>query len=147
MLKADRAVEDGPRRSAESRWKHFRISGYVTDPHGAVIPFGVVFDNQTCQRSNTVPCNASARAFMNLRTWPPGDYKIKFEAGGFEMKEIEISVWVSSEINRTCSWEFNRSARSFKLTETALNFLTIGWHRHCGNTHAEKRNPPGRSRS
>ena len=64
------------------------ISGYVTDPFGAMIPYAVVsVANAATYEYRTV--NASAEGFYEFKDLPPGTYTIKFEAGGFEAKQLE----------------------------------------------------------
>lgn len=65
-----------------------KISGYVTDPNGAVIPFAVVSITNIATFEYTA-ANASAEGFYQFKDLAPGNYKLKFEAGGFEMKEVE----------------------------------------------------------
>lgn len=77
-----------------------KISGYVTDPHGAVIPFAVVSITNTATYEYRA-VNASAEGLYEFTALAPGDYKIKFEAGGFEMKEIgNLQVGEATEIKR-----------------------------------------------
>jgi len=63
------------------------ISGYVTDPNGAVIPYALVslINEQTGEYRTA---NSSAEGFYEFSALPTGTYKIKFEAGGFEAAEI-----------------------------------------------------------
>ncbi|MGB7209118.1 MAG: ankyrin repeat domain-containing protein, partial [Pyrinomonadaceae bacterium] len=77
-----------------------KISGYVTDPNGAVIPFAVVSITNIATYEYTA-ANASAEGFYEFKNLAPGNYKLKFEAGGFEMKEIEnVQIGEASEIKR-----------------------------------------------
>ena len=77
-----------------------KISGYVTDPNGAVIPFAVVSITNTATYEYRA-VNASAEGLYEFTELTPGTYKIKFEAGGFEMKEVEnVRLGQASEIRR-----------------------------------------------
>jgi hypothetical protein len=77
-----------------------KISGYVTDPNGAVIPFAVVSITNIATYEYTA-ANASAEGFYEFKNLSSGNYKLKFEAGGFEMKEIEnIQIGEASEVRR-----------------------------------------------
>lgn len=68
------------------------ISGTITDPNGAVIPFAFV----TLSNSETnfyQSANANQEGFYEFKDVPRGDYKLKIDAGGFASKEItQISV-------------------------------------------------------
>src|SRR6185436_6774164 len=58
------------------------VSGYVTDPKGAVVPFAVV----TLINEKTFSyraANASFEGFYEFKDVEPGEYTIKFEGGGF----------------------------------------------------------------
>lgn len=68
------------------------ISGTLSDPNGAVVPFALVtiFNEQTgfYQTANT-----NQDGFYEFKNLAAGTYKLKFEAGGFEPKETaQISV-------------------------------------------------------
>ena len=68
------------------------VSGYVTDPKGAVVPFAVV----TLINEKTFSyraANASFEGFYEFKDVEPGEYTIKFEGGGFETRELKgVSV-------------------------------------------------------
>ncbi len=77
-----------------------KISGYVMDPNGAVIPFAVVSITNIATYEYTA-ANASAEGFYEFKDLAPGNYKLKFEAGGFEMKEVEnVQLGEANEIRR-----------------------------------------------
>ena len=77
-----------------------KISGYVTDPNGAVIPFAVVSITNISTYEYTA-ANASAEGFYEFKDLAPGNYKLKFEAGGFEMKEVEnIQIGEANDVRR-----------------------------------------------
>ena len=70
-----------------------RISGYVMDPNGAVIPYALVsITNQETLLSAVQ--NASAEGFYEFKDLAGGTYKIHFEGGGFEAKDV-TDVYVS----------------------------------------------------
>jgi hypothetical protein len=70
-----------------------RISGYVTDPNGAAIAYALVsITNQETQMSRIQ--NASAEGFYEFKELPGGTYKLHFEGGGFEAKDV-VDVYVS----------------------------------------------------
>ena len=74
------------------------ISGYVTDPNGAAIPYVVV----TLINEKTFAyraANASFEGFYEFKDVQPGEYTLKFEGGGFEAKEIK-SVSINGELRR-----------------------------------------------
>jgi hypothetical protein len=88
MVRADRKT-DGDVAS---------ISGYVTDPKGAVIPYAVVtlINEKTFEYR---AANASFEGFYEFKDVPPGDYTLKFEGGGFELKEMK-NVSINGETRR-----------------------------------------------
>ncbi|MEO7674879.1 MAG: ankyrin repeat domain-containing protein, partial [Pyrinomonadaceae bacterium] len=87
-------------RSEKPNGSSTKISGYVTDPNGAVIPFAVVSITNIATYEY-LAVNASAEGFYEFKDLAPGNYKLKFEAGGFEMKEVEnIQLGEASEIKR-----------------------------------------------
>lgn len=69
------------------------ISGTISDPNGAVIPFAFVTVSNT-ETNFYQSANTNQDGFYEFKDVPPGEnYKIKFEASGFEAKEIaQISV-------------------------------------------------------
>jgi hypothetical protein len=77
-----------------------KISGYVTDPNGAAIPYALVsITNQDTLLSQIQ--NASAEGYYEFKDLAAGKYKIHFEGGGFAAQEID-NVYISdaSEIRR-----------------------------------------------
>ena len=77
-----------------------KLSGYVTDPNGAVIPYAVVSaTNEATLESHIM--NASAEGFYEFTGLADGSYKLKVEAGGFEGQEIgSVSVRGGGESQR-----------------------------------------------
>lgn len=76
------------------------ISGYVTDPNGAVIPFAFVSltNEQTGEYRTTGNSPDGFYEFIGLSA---GVYKIKAEAGGFEAREIPaVEISDGSSIRR-----------------------------------------------
>ena len=76
------------------------ISGYVTDPNGAALPYALVglINEQTYEYRVQ---NASGEGFYEFKDLPAGTYKVKVEAGGFGAAEItSISVADGSEVRR-----------------------------------------------
>ena len=76
------------------------ISGYVTDPNGAALPYALVglINEQTFEYRVQ---NASGEGFYEFKDLPAGTYKVKVEAGGFGAAEISaISVADGSEVRR-----------------------------------------------
>ena len=68
------------------------ISGTITDPNGAVIPFALVslMNEQTAFYQSI---NSNQEGYYEFKDVPRGDYKLKIEAGGFASKEIaQVSV-------------------------------------------------------
>jgi ankyrin repeat protein len=76
------------------------ISGYVTDPNGAALPYALVglFNEQTSEYRVQ---NASGEGFYEFKDLPAGTYKVKIDASGFGAAEISaISVADGSEVRR-----------------------------------------------
>ncbi len=68
------------------------ISGTITDPNGAVIPFALVtlLNEQTAFYQST---NSNQEGFYEFKDVPSGEYKLKVDAGGFASKEIaQVSI-------------------------------------------------------
>lgn len=68
------------------------ISGTITDPNGAVVPFALVtILNEQTNFYQSV--NSDQEGFYEFKDVPSGTYKLKFDAGGFASKEFgEVSV-------------------------------------------------------
>jgi Carboxypeptidase regulatory-like domain/Ankyrin repeats (3 copies) len=68
------------------------ISGTIFDPNGAVVPFAqVTITNE--QNNFYQSVNSNQEGFYEFKDVPNGDYKLKFDAGGFNSKEIaQVSV-------------------------------------------------------
>lgn len=68
------------------------ISGTISDPNGAVVPFAfVTIANEQLNFYQSI--NANHEGFYEFKDIPKGVYKLKFEAGGFASKELaQISV-------------------------------------------------------
>lgn len=68
------------------------LSGTISDPNGAVIPFALV----TISREQTnfyQSANSNQEGFYEFKDVPVGEYKLKVDAGGFASKEIaQVSV-------------------------------------------------------
>jgi hypothetical protein len=68
------------------------LSGTISDPNGAVIPFALVTisSEQTNFYQST---NSNQEGFYEFKDVPVGEYKLKVDAGGFASKEIaQVSV-------------------------------------------------------
>ena len=91
------------------------ISGYVTDSSGAAIPFAVVsVSNLDTFEYKSV--NASGEGFYEFRDLAPGNYAIKFEAGGFDMKQVEkISISEASSVRRDARLEVQQLAATVEV--------------------------------
>ena len=77
-----------------------KISGYVTDPAGAVIPYAIVtLTNQATMMAFVQ--NASGEGFYEFKDLEAGSYKLRFEAGGFQFREMpDIHLGETSELRR-----------------------------------------------
>jgi len=75
------------------------ISGYVTDPDSAVVPYALVsLIGESTNEYRTATANAEG--FYEFKDLSAGNYKIKFEAGGFSAKEEIASVSESESVRR-----------------------------------------------
>ena len=74
-----------------------KISGTISDPNGAVIPFAFVTissEEANFQQS----ANTNQEGFYEFKDVPRGNYKLKFEASGFEPKEsAQVTVTEGTE--------------------------------------------------
>ncbi|HEV8590935.1 MAG TPA: ankyrin repeat domain-containing protein [Pyrinomonadaceae bacterium] len=68
------------------------ISGYVTDPNGAAIPFAIV---SVVNQETLVSAiqNASNEGFYEFKDLAPSKYTIHVEAGGFAIRDV-TDIWV-----------------------------------------------------
>jgi hypothetical protein len=84
-----------------------KISGYVTDPNGAGISYALVtLTNQETMMSHVQ--NASDVGFYEFKDLDAGKYKLRFEAGGFAVKESsEVYLSESSEARRDSQLALN----------------------------------------
>lgn len=91
------------------------ISGYVTDPAGAAIPFAVVsISNIGTYEYRAV--NANGEGFYEFKDLTAGSYTIKFEAGGFNVKQIEnISLSESGTVRRDARMELQQVAEVVEI--------------------------------
>lgn len=63
-----------------------KVTGYVTDPNGAAIPYALVtLTNQETMMSHVQ--NATDAGYYEFKDLDAGKYKLRFEAGGFAAKE------------------------------------------------------------
>lgn len=104
------------------------ISGYVTDSAGAAIPFAVVsLSNLGTYEYKAV--NASAEGFYEFKDLSPGNYSIKFEAGGFDVKQIEnIGLGESNDVRRDARMEVEQISASVEIkgNDELETFVTVG---------------------
>ncbi|MEO6335041.1 MAG: ankyrin repeat domain-containing protein [Pyrinomonadaceae bacterium] len=70
-----------------------KISGYVTDPNGAAIPYAIVSIINDETLTSQVQ-NASAEGFYEFKYLTAGKYKMHFEGGGFAARDI-MDIYVS----------------------------------------------------
>jgi hypothetical protein len=78
------------------------LSGYVTDPKGAAIPYAVVtLINEKTFDYRAI--NASFEGFYEFKDVQPGDYTLKFEGGGFEAREMKGVSVSGTEMRRDAS--------------------------------------------
>lgn len=108
------------------------ISGYITDSAGAAIPFAVVsLSNLGTYEYRAA--NASAEGFYEFKDLVPGGYTIKFEAGGFDAKQIEnISLSEATTVRRDARMEVQQVAATVEVKsdgeiETVIvGLITVG---------------------
>lgn len=68
------------------------ISGYVTDPNGAAVPFAIV---SVINQETLVSAiqNTSNEGFYEFKDLVPGKYTLHVEAGGFAIRDV-TDIWV-----------------------------------------------------
>jgi ankyrin repeat protein len=76
------------------------ISGTISDPNAAAI--SLAFVTISCDETNFhQSVNANREGFYELKNLPRGTYKLKFEADGFESKEIlQVTINEDSEVTQ-----------------------------------------------
>jgi len=84
------------------------ISGYVSDPNGAVIPFAFV--SLVGEHGEYHTATANAEGFYEFKDLSPGNYRIKFEAGGFTANEQFTSISESEAVRRDGRLELTQVA-------------------------------------
>ena len=113
----------------------------MTDPNGAVIPYAVVsVTNLSTNEYKAV--NSSAEGLYEFTDLAPGSYKIKFEAGGFEMREVEnVQLGENGDVRRDAQLGIQQIGEVVQVggedkTETVwLSGVTV-----CTLSTGEKRN-------
>lgn len=120
LVQIERPAQSGPGLA--------RISGYVTDPNGAAIPYALVsITNQETLMSFVQ--NATAEGFYEFKDLDAGKYKIRFEAGGFAFKEIdEVYIGDASEFRRDGQLALNSvtEAVEVKTGDQVDQYVTVG---------------------
>src|SRR5688500_17753797 len=121
LVQTERTVQTGPASS--------RVSGYVTDPDGAAIPYALVMiTNQETFLSHVQ--NATAEGFYEFKDLEAGKYKLRFEAGGFAFKEVdEVYVGDASEIRRDGQLALNHLNEVVQVggeKEEVEHYVTVG---------------------
>lgn len=93
------------------------LSGYVTDPAGAVIPFAVVSVSNVGTYEYRA-ANASAEGFYEFKDLTPGTYTVKIEAGGFDARQIEnVQVSEATTVRRDARLEVQQVAAAVEVNE------------------------------
>src|SRR5262249_43514531 len=81
------------------------LTGTVTDPQGAVVPNSTVTATNTGTGQTRSATTSSSGAY-SISLLPPGQYTVKFEAGGFqkvEVPNITITVTETAVLDRAMS--------------------------------------------
>lgn len=82
-----------------------KISGYVTDPDGSVVPFALVSITNKETGEYRV-ANVSPEGLYEFVDLPAGNYSIKVEAGGFQTIEMsDVTLGENDEIRRNARLE------------------------------------------
>lgn len=104
------------------------ISGTITDPNGAVVPFAfVIITNEKTNFYQSV--NANHEGFYEFKDVPRGVYKLKFEAGGFAVKELtQVSVNGGGEETQNAQLALQAVAEVVTVggNEVAVEMVTMG---------------------
>jgi hypothetical protein len=96
------------------------ISGYVTDPNGAALPYALVglLNEQTYEYRVQ---NASGEGFYEFKDLPAGTYKVKVEAGGFGSAEMSsISVADGSGVRRDARLALQQVEETVEVKSTEV---------------------------
>lgn len=106
-----------------------KISGIVTDPNGAAIPYALV--SLTNQDTNEYFVqNASAEGFYEFKDLAAGTYKVKFEAGGFDLKEVaDVRVAEANEIRRDAQLAVQQISENVEIKASDQDleqYVTVG---------------------
>jgi len=92
-------------QSITPRTNPTKISGYVTDPEGAVVPFALVSITNKETGEYRV-ANVSPEGLYEFVDLPAGKYSLKIEAGGFQTIEMSnVTLGENDEIRRNARLE------------------------------------------
>jgi ankyrin repeat protein len=107
------------------------ISGYVTDAAGAVIPFAVVsLSNLDTHEYRAI--NATAEGYYEFKDLAAGNYSIKFEAGGFDARQVEkVSIGDASDLRRDMRLEVQQVSVNVEVKAEGIDlekftYVTVG---------------------
>jgi hypothetical protein len=116
--------------NAHLRTNPTKISGYVTDPEGALVPFALVsITNKETGEYRVV--NVSPEGLYEFVDLPAGKYSIKIEAGGFQTIGIpDIDLNENDEIRRNARLEIAKVDVVVQVGESAVDlqqqYVTVG---------------------
>lgn len=103
-----------------------RLSGYVTDPNGAAIPFALVsLTNKDTSDYRTA--SSTADGLYEFTDLPSGNYVVKFEGGGFEAKEVPgVYVSEAASIRRDAQLDLPQLAEIVQVDGTGTEAFATG---------------------
>lgn len=92
-----------------------KISGFVTDPNGAVIPYALAtLTNQETMMAFVQ--NANGDGFYEFKDLAAGKYKLHFEAGGFAARDTpEVYLGEASELRRDANLNLPQVAETVEV--------------------------------
>lgn len=103
------------------------VTGTVTDPNGAVIPYAVVtlFNTDTYE---TFVQNGTGEGTYEFKEITAGNYKLRFEGGGFELREIDgIRVSADSEYRQNAQLAVQQVNETVQVGgEQLVHSVTVG---------------------
>src|SRR4030095_5085334 len=105
-----------------------RISGYVTDPNGAAIPYALVASTTQETLFSNVQ-NASAEGFYEFKDLAAGKYNLHFEGGGFAPQDVrDVYLSEASELRRDGQLSLIQVAETVEVMSESgsVSYRTMG---------------------
>jgi len=114
--------------TASTEAKTTSLSGAVTDQNGAAIPYAIIsLINEFTGEYRSA--SASSEGVYEFKSVPPGRYKLRFEAGGFETKEIaDLEISDGNNLRRDAQLSVPQIAEVVNVSGSVelQEFVTMG---------------------